>query len=149
MFGLGPAYTFLLENRLPFGFMRKGAMPWLSTMSTNAGLALAAGLLIWARGTIAGPRRPSADHLIGATAGVWLFYVQHQFEGDGLGADGGLAPARGGAARQLASTTCRRRSTGSAPTSACITCITCRAAFPSTGCARSCATIPSSAGSAG
>ena len=25
MFGLGPAYVFLLENRLPMGFMRKGA----------------------------------------------------------------------------------------------------------------------------
>ena len=28
MFGLGPAYMFLLESRLPFGFMRRGAMPW-------------------------------------------------------------------------------------------------------------------------
>ena len=46
MFGLGPAYTFLIESRLPFGFMRKGAMPWVSTMTTNAGIALAAGVLI-------------------------------------------------------------------------------------------------------
>ena len=50
MFGLGPAYVFLIENRLPVGFMRKGAMPWLSTMSTNAGILLAAGLLIWGAG---------------------------------------------------------------------------------------------------
>ena len=81
MFGFGPAYLFLIENRLPFGFMRKGAMPWLSTMSTNAGILLAAGLLIWAAGF--GP--VLMVHLpivvIGATAGVWLFYVQHQFEG--------------------------------------------------------------------
>ena len=45
MFGIGPAYLFLIENRLPFGFMRKGAMPWVSTMTTNAGILLAAGLL--------------------------------------------------------------------------------------------------------
>ena len=50
MFGIGPAYLFLIENRLPFGFMRKGAMPWVSTMTTNAGILLAAGLLIWGVG---------------------------------------------------------------------------------------------------
>src|ERR1700734_3697651 len=46
MFGVGPAYVFLLENRVPIGFMRKGPMPWLSTMTTNAGMLLVAGLLI-------------------------------------------------------------------------------------------------------
>jgi omega-6 fatty acid desaturase (delta-12 desaturase) len=46
MLGLGPAYLFLLENRLPVGFMRKGAMPWVSTMAANAGILLAASLLI-------------------------------------------------------------------------------------------------------
>ena len=40
MFGVGPIYLFLIENRLPFGFMRKGSMPWLSTMTTNAGILL-------------------------------------------------------------------------------------------------------------
>ena len=81
MFGLGPLYLFLIENRLPFGFMRKGAMPWLSTMTTNAGILVAAGLLIWG----AGLAPFLVVHLpiiaIGAAAGVWLFYVQHQFEG--------------------------------------------------------------------
>ena len=80
MFGLGPLYLFLIENRLPFGFMRKGAMPWLSTMTTNAGILVAAGLLIWG----AGLAPFLVVHLpiiaIGAAAGVWLFYVQHQFE---------------------------------------------------------------------
>ena len=50
MFGIGPAYLFLIANRLPFGFMRKGAMPWVSTMTTNAGILLAAGLLVWSVG---------------------------------------------------------------------------------------------------
>jgi omega-6 fatty acid desaturase (delta-12 desaturase) len=80
MFGVGPAYTFLIESRLPFGFMRKGAMPWLSTMSTNAGIAIAAGLLIWGVGLMPFLAVHLPVALIAATAGVWLFYVQHQFE---------------------------------------------------------------------
>ena len=81
MFGIGPAYLFLIDNRLPFGFMRKGAMPWVSTMTTNAGILLAAGLLIWSVGLA--PFLVVALPIIvfAATAGVWLFYVQHQFEG--------------------------------------------------------------------
>ncbi len=81
MFGVGPAYLFLIENRLPFGFMRKGAMPWLSTMSTNAAILLAAGLLIWAAGLAPVLLVHLPIVVISATAGVWLFYVQHQFEG--------------------------------------------------------------------
>ncbi len=80
MFGLGPAYVFLFENRLPFGFMRKGATPWLSTMTTNAGILLAAGLLILGMGftTFLIVHLPIV--VLAATMGVWLFYVQHQFE---------------------------------------------------------------------
>src|SRR5580704_12759320 len=81
MFGIGPAYLFLIDNRLPFGFMRKGAMPWVSTMTTNAGILLAAGLLIWNVGLASFLMVALPIIVIGATAGVWLFYVQHQFEG--------------------------------------------------------------------
>src|SRR5271166_5676351 len=81
MFGIGPAYLFLIENRLPFGFMRKGAMPWLSTMATNAGILLAGGLLFWTVGLAPFLVVALPIIVIAATAGVWLFYVQHQFEG--------------------------------------------------------------------
>nr|WP_245428048.1 fatty acid desaturase [Roseiarcus fermentans] len=81
MFGLGPAYLFLIENRLPIGFLRKGAMPWLSALSTNAGIALAAGLLIWGAGLAPVLIVHLPIVVLGATAGVWLFYVQHQFQG--------------------------------------------------------------------
>ena len=80
MLGLGPAYLFLLENRLPVGFMRKGAMPWISTMATNAGILLAAALLILGVGFTTFLIVHLPIILMGATAGVWLFYVQHQFE---------------------------------------------------------------------
>ena len=81
MFGVGPFYVFVIENRLPFGFMRKGPMPWLSTMTTNAGILVAAGLLVWAAGLGSFLIVHLPIIVLGATAGVWLFYVQHQFEG--------------------------------------------------------------------
>ncbi|HEX5508844.1 MAG TPA: fatty acid desaturase [Pseudolabrys sp.] len=80
MFGLGPAYLFILQHRLPVGLMRKGWTPWLSTMGTNLVAAAIAGGLVWLIGF--GPfllvHLPIM--LLAATLGVWLFYVQHQFE---------------------------------------------------------------------
>ena len=80
LFGIGPSFTFLIESRLPSGATNKGAMPWLSTMSTNAGAAIAAGLLIWWAGLVPFLAVHLPIVVIAATAGVWLFYVQHQFE---------------------------------------------------------------------
>jgi omega-6 fatty acid desaturase (delta-12 desaturase) len=80
MFGLGPAYLFLLRHRLPLGMMRAGWTPWLSTMLTNASIALIATTLIWFIGlkTLLAVHLPIV--LLAASIGVWLFYVQHQFE---------------------------------------------------------------------
>jgi omega-6 fatty acid desaturase (delta-12 desaturase) len=80
MFGLGPAWLFVCQYRLPIGLMRGGLEPWVSTIATNLCIAAAAGVLIWMVGLgpfllIQGP-----IVLIAATIGVWLFYVQHQFE---------------------------------------------------------------------
>ncbi len=80
MFGLGPAYLFFLQQRLPIGLMRGGWRPWLSTMATNLAIFVVAAVTIWAVGF--GPfllvHLPIM--LISASLGVWLFYVQHQFE---------------------------------------------------------------------
>jgi omega-6 fatty acid desaturase (delta-12 desaturase) len=80
MFGVGPAYLFLLENRLPVGEMRKGWAAWLSTMATNAGIAVLVVAMMWLVGV--GPflmvHLPVV--LLAASIGVWLFYIQHQFE---------------------------------------------------------------------
>lgn len=80
MFGIGPAYVFLLETRLPLGFMRKGWQPWVSTMSTNLGIAALAGILIWTLGLVPFLLIQVPTIVLAAAAGVWLFYVQHQFE---------------------------------------------------------------------
>src|SRR5476649_2788274 len=47
MFGVGPAYLFILQFRLPVGFMRAGWMPWLSTMATNVGIAIVVAAMMW------------------------------------------------------------------------------------------------------
>ena len=80
MFGFGPAYLFLLQHRLPVGLMRAGWQPWLSTMLTNAAMALIAATLIWFIGLKAFLLVQLPVILLAASLGVWLFYVQHQFE---------------------------------------------------------------------
>ena len=81
MFGLGPAWLFFLRYRLPLGLMRGGWRPWASTMGTNGAIALVSTGLILLVGL--GPflliQLPVT--LVAASVGVWLFYVQHQFEG--------------------------------------------------------------------
>ncbi len=80
MFGVGPAYMFILQHRLPVGLMRAGWTPWISTQATNAAVAIIVGLLIWLIGPIAFVLVHLPIMLLAATMGVWLFYVQHQFE---------------------------------------------------------------------
>jgi omega-6 fatty acid desaturase (delta-12 desaturase) len=80
MFGLGPAYLFFLQHRLPVGLMRGDLKLWASVMGTNLAIGLVAALLIWLLDlrTFALVHLPVT--LIAATAGIWLFFVQHQFE---------------------------------------------------------------------
>jgi omega-6 fatty acid desaturase (delta-12 desaturase) len=80
MFGAGPAYLFIVQHRLPVGLMRAGWGPWLSTMATNAAIAAIAAILIWFIGVWAFLSVHLPIMLLAASAGVWLFYVQHQFE---------------------------------------------------------------------
>jgi omega-6 fatty acid desaturase (delta-12 desaturase) len=80
LFGLGPGFVFILQNRLPFGFMSAGAKYWLSAMGTNLGLALALGLVFYFGGLAPVFLIFLPTSLMAATIGVWLFYVQHQFE---------------------------------------------------------------------
>jgi acyl-lipid omega-6 desaturase (Delta-12 desaturase) len=80
MFGLGAAYQFMLRHRLPLGSIRGGWHAWISAMATNLAIAVAVAALIW----FVGIRSLLLVHLpiafLAGSAGVWLFYVQHQFE---------------------------------------------------------------------
>jgi len=80
LFGIGPAYQFLFRHRLPFGMMTKGWRPWLSTMGTNAGIVVLASALIWLMGWKLFLLVHLPITLVAASIGVWLFYIQHQFE---------------------------------------------------------------------
>ena len=80
MFGLGPIYMFMLQHRLPVGLMRDGWRPWLSTMLTNLAIAIIVAVLIFFIGIKAFLLVHLPIMLLAGAAGVWLFYVQHQFE---------------------------------------------------------------------
>ena len=101
MFGVGPAYLFLVQHRLPVGFMRNGWLPWVSTMATNLAIAVVVATLVWFIGIKAFLLVHLPIMLLAATAGVWLFYVQHQFEHTTWERDEALEPAASRLAWQL------------------------------------------------
>ena len=135
MLGIGPLFQFVIKHRLPLG------MPW----SLEEGMAQRGAQQPGAaRARL--PLRPAARlahavavHLpmvvIAGAFGVWLFYVQHNFERGywARRADGIRTPRRSTAAR---STTCRRYCAGSPATSATTTSITWRREFLTTTCAQ-------------
>ena len=79
LFGLGPGYLFFLQNRLPFGLMSTPRY-WISAMGTNAGILAGVGLIGYFGGLMPILLIMVPTTLLAATAGMWLFYVQHQFE---------------------------------------------------------------------
>ncbi|WP_371036566.1 fatty acid desaturase [Rhodosalinus sp. FB01] len=80
LFGIVPFYTFFLQNRLPVGLMRSGWRYWLSSQATNAGIGGLLALLIWFGGLEVVLFIFVPTMLLAASLGMWMFYVQHQFE---------------------------------------------------------------------
>ncbi len=80
LFLIGPIYIFGLQNRLPIGAMRAGSKYWVSTMGTNlVGMALAT-VLIYLMGLMPFLMIFLSTSFVASAIGVWLFYVQHQFD---------------------------------------------------------------------
>ena len=79
MFGIGPAFVFLLQNRIPAGFFRAWRH-WASTLGTDVAIVL--GAILMSRWIGFGPfmRVHVPIMVLSASVGGWLFYVQHQFE---------------------------------------------------------------------
>jgi acyl-lipid omega-6 desaturase (Delta-12 desaturase) len=80
MFGIGPAYQFFIRHRIPTGSPLRHAQEWLSVLGTNLVIGGLLALIVLTAGL-----RPLLlgyvpVMLIAASIGVWLFYVQHQFE---------------------------------------------------------------------
>lgn len=80
LFVLGPAYLFFVQNRVPVGLMGAGVRYWVSAMGTNAAIAIGLGLMVWAGGFMPLLFIYVPTSVVAGTLGVWLFYVQHQFE---------------------------------------------------------------------
>ncbi len=80
LFGIVPFYTFFLQNRLPVGLMRSGWRYWLSSQATNAGIGGLLAFLIWFGGLEVVLFIFVPTMLLAASLGMWMFYVQHQFE---------------------------------------------------------------------
>jgi omega-6 fatty acid desaturase (delta-12 desaturase) len=80
LFVIGPAYQFMLQHRLPIGLMRSGWRPWISSMGTNLGIALVFIVMMWLVGVSSFLLVHLPIVLLASSIGVWLFYVQHQFE---------------------------------------------------------------------
>lgn len=80
MFGIGPIWVFGLKQRLPVGLMRHGREPWISTMATNLAIALMVSGLVWLVGLVPFLLVHLPIVFLAGSAGIWLFYVQHQFE---------------------------------------------------------------------
>jgi acyl-lipid omega-6 desaturase (Delta-12 desaturase) len=60
--------------------MRAGWQPWLSAMATNVAIAALVATMIWLVGVVPFVLVHLPIILLAASIGVWLFYVQHQFE---------------------------------------------------------------------
>ncbi len=78
MLGIGPLWALLLEPRLIPSWARKRF--WAKILATDVALVAAIGLLCFFLGwqAVLLVQLPSA--MIAGAVGIWLFYVQHQFE---------------------------------------------------------------------
>src|SRR3954466_5892851 len=78
MFGIGPIYSLLIQPRL----VSRSARPRIrrSVMGTNVALALMVGGLCWVMGWREYLLVQAPTVVLAGAAGVFLFYVQHQFE---------------------------------------------------------------------
>lgn len=80
MFGIGPVFVFLLQNRIPAGFFKAGWRHWASTFGTDAAIVVGAALMAYWIGFVPFLKVHVPIMLLSASVGGWLFYVQHQFE---------------------------------------------------------------------
>jgi len=80
LFGVGPAYQFILKHRFPWDIPWSWKREWRSVVATDFALAG----VVWGMASLVGLRPFLLVHLpitlIAGAIGVWLFYVQHQFE---------------------------------------------------------------------
>jgi acyl-lipid omega-6 desaturase (Delta-12 desaturase) len=80
LFGLGPVYLFVIKNRIPTVSPLRHRKVWSSILGTNLALAVIVVLMVLTVGTHAFLLGYLPVILLAASIGIWLFYIQHQFE---------------------------------------------------------------------
>lgn len=80
LFTVGPAYLLLIRYRLPLGLPMRDWQNWLSILGTDAAaIAIIVGLAMVV-GVLTSVIALGAVLFLATSIGMWLFYVQHQFE---------------------------------------------------------------------
>jgi omega-6 fatty acid desaturase (delta-12 desaturase) len=81
LFGIAPFYQFVLKHRYPPDIPKEGwAVAWRSIWWTNLAIAVVVAVMAMIVGLVPFLMVQVPVTLIGSTAGVWMFYVQHQYE---------------------------------------------------------------------
>jgi acyl-lipid omega-6 desaturase (Delta-12 desaturase) len=80
LFGLGPIFLFAIHHRIPTVSPFRHRKIWGSILGTNAALAAIVMLVLLTVGGRALLLGYLPMFLLAASAGTWLFYIQHQFE---------------------------------------------------------------------
>ncbi|MCJ7451108.1 MAG: fatty acid desaturase [Steroidobacteraceae bacterium] len=80
LLGVGPVYQMLIKHRIPFDLPLAWRREWASALWNDLALVVAAVALCWIFGWKAVLAVQLSLMVVAGAAGVWLFYVQHQFE---------------------------------------------------------------------
>ena len=80
LFGPGAAFHFLVKHRYPWDVPRKWTQAWASVWKTNLALVVIVAMMWATIGIKAFLLVQVPITLFACALGVWLFYVQHQFE---------------------------------------------------------------------
>lgn len=81
LFGLGPIYLFVLKFRLPLDLPLRKTGAWVSVLLTNVAIAGLLTGLAFLVGPINLLKTQVPVTLLASAIGVWMFFIQHQFDG--------------------------------------------------------------------